>query len=755
MTRLALLVSGVVQGVGFRPFVYRAAVARGLDGWVQNGTSGVRIEVQGPEPNLESFVCALRSELPAPGHVADIRRELLPDVAEAGFEIRESSTGSGARPTLPADLATCEQCVREIRSPEERRYRYPFTNCTRCGPRYSIVEGLPYDRPRTSMKEFALCEDCAKEYEDPLDRRFDAQPMACPRCGPRLELIVEGKPVARGELALTQAVEALGAGRIVALRGLGGFQFLVDAENEAAVRRLRLRKQRDDKPFAVMFPTLEAARDAVELDDEEERALRSSEAPIVLVRRRAAASIAEAVAPNNPLLGAMVPYTPLHHLLLSAVGRPLVCTSGNLSEEPMCTEVGEALDKLGAIADGFLVHDRPIVRPVDDSVARVHRGRLRVLRRARGYAPLPVARLRSERTVLGVGAHLKSSVALGVGGQVVLSQHLGDLEGVDNVALLERTVADLVRFFDARVELIACDLHPDYASTRLAERLSAASGVPLVRVQHHHAHVAACMAEHALEGPSFGLAWDGMGFGADGTIWGGEALVCRGATFERVAHLHPFPLPGGDRAAREPRRAALGLLYELGGAEAAAEHGRRWFEPRELDTLLRALRAGVNAQKTSSMGRLFDAVAALLDLRQTASFEGQAAMELEFCAQRADDSSRYPFSLSGDSPVTVDIAPLVAAVLDDRKGGTPPPIIARRFHNTLIELGVTLASRAGMPDVALTGGCFQNALLAGGLAERLEARGFRVHEPTSVPPNDGSISLGQVHVAANLGGHTK
>ena len=746
--RLALSVSGVVQGVGFRPFVYRAAVARGLSGWVQNGTAGVHIEVQGSEAALDSFVCALRSELPAPGLVAGIESERIADAGEIEFRIRESASTSRTRPTLPADLATCVECAQEIRSSDERRHAYPFTNCTRCGPRFSIVESLPYDRPRTSMKGFPLCAECQKEYENPLDRRFDAQPIACPRCGPNLELVERGERRAAGAAALNGAARALRDGKIVALRGLGGFQLLVDASNEQAVRRLRVRKQRDEKPFAVMFSSIDEARPELVLETDEERALLGPEAPILLVRRGSGARIAAAVAPDSPLVGAMLPYTPLHHLLLGAFGRSVVCTSGNLSEEPMCTEVRDAFERLGGIADFFLIHDRPIVRPVDDSVARVHRGRVRVLRRARGYAPLPVARLATDRTVLGLGAHLKSSVALAVGGQVVMSQHLGDLEGPDNVALLERTVHDFLAFFATRPELVACDLHPDYASTRLAERLSTTWHVPLARVQHHHAHIAACIAEHDLREPVLGLAWDGTGFGADGTSWGGEALVCRGASFERAAHLRCFPLPGGDRAAREPRRAALGLLYAVGGEGLARAEGRRFFAERELETLLRALHSGVNTPQTSSVGRLFDAVAALLDMRSVVSFEGQAAMDLEFAAEGSRDDASYPSGLRAGLPAVIDVAALVCAVLEDRRRGVTPSIIARRFHNTLIDAGVAIAARVGLPDIVLSGGCFQNVQLATGLAHALERRGHRVHEAWRVPPNDGGIALGQVYVAA-------
>ncbi len=753
MTRLALSVQGVVQGVGFRPFAYRAAVARGLSGWVENGKGGVRIEVQGPDAALEGFIAALQSELPAPGRVDHIERTVVEQQPESRFVIRQSREGGSVQPTLPADLATCPECLREISDPGERRYRYPFTNCTRCGPRYSIVEGLPYDRVRTSMKGFTLCADCAREYADPLDRRFDAQPIACSRCGPELELLgSDSASEARGDAALQGAAELLVDGKVLALRGLGGFQLLVDATNPEAVAALRQRKRRDAKPFAVMFRDLEAARDNCRLSAAEERALLSPEAPIVLVRR-AGAALVEGVAPGNPWVGAMLPYTPLHHLLLRELGRPVVCTSGNLSTEPMCVATNEALERLRDLADAWLVHDRPIVRPVDDSVARVGPAGLELLRRARGYAPQPVARLPSESSVLALGAHKKGSIALGIGGQVVTSQHLGDLENVESVALLERTVDDLLRFFDCRPDIVACDLHPDYASTRLAEKLAAGWNVPLVRVQHHHAHVAACVAEHDLAGPVLGLSWDGTGHGSDGTAWGGEALVCEGAGFERQATLLPFPLPGGDRAAREPRRAALGL-WSVVDEESALAEAERWFSPDEARTLYRACRAGLNAPLTSSIGRLFDGVAAMLGLSARQSFEGQAAMSLEFAADAAaGDAEPYPFPLGdGPPPWIADWRPLLTAIRADRDRGAPVPSMAARFHAALVALGADIARRAGYRQVVLSGGCFQNLRLATTMRQRLEAMGLSVWGAGQVPANDGGVSVGQALIACRQQG---
>ncbi len=754
MLRLAVHVQGIVQGVGFRPFVYDAATTRGLSGWVQNRTDGLRLEVQGPEDAVRDFLAALRRDPPPSARVERIDAAEITPERDDGFSIVASATGAAAAPTLPADQATCVECMAEVASPGARRHRYPFTNCTRCGPRYTIIEALPYDRPRTTMRHFSLCPACAAEYAEPSDRRFHAQPIACPACGPTLRLLsAAGNELAGADAALEAAAAAARSGRVLAVKGIGGFHLLVDATDPAAVTLLRRRKGREEKPFAVMFPSVEAVRSACVLSPLEAEVLASPAAPIVLLRRRAGSAarlpIADAVAPRNPRLGVLLPYTPLHRLLLDAVGRPLVCTSGNLSEEPMCTDDREALSRLGGVADRFLVHDRPIVRPVDDSVLQVSPRGSQLLRRARGFAPLPMARrgrARGEPCVLALGAQLKSTIALARGGQVMVSQHLGDLSAVEGVQLLERTVADLLRFFDARPELLACDLHPDYAATRLAERLAGEWKVPLERVQHHHAHVAACMAEYGLSGPVLGLAWDGAGLGTDGTLWGGEALVVDGASFKRVAHVRRFSLPGGERALREPRRAALGLLYEIFAGESVAHLGEALPAP-QARVLLSMLEQRVQTVSTSSMGRLFDAVAALTGVRREVGFEGQAAMELEFAAERVDDEGAYPFPLRPGDPAIADWEPLVRALLRERHAGVPAELMAARFHNALAALAEAIACRAGLEHVALTGGCFQNGHLVSAVYARLAARGFDVHLPCAYPPNDGGISLGQALVA--------
>lgn len=746
MTRLRVEVRGVVQGVGFRPTVYRLALQRGLAGAVWNHARGVTIEVQGAPPRLQDFLRALREEVPPPAKVAELTSLAIPEVpGAAGFRILASSEGGESRPVVPPDLAVCPACAAETDAPGERRRRYPFTNCTYCGPRYSIIARLPYDRPHTAMKDFPLCPDCAREYEDPLDRRFHAQPIACPACGPRLALSrSDGTALLEGDAALRAAGAALLEGRVLALKGLGGYQLLVDATSAAAVRRLRDRKRREEKPFAVMFPDADSAALACEIGAAEQAWLAAPEAPILLLRRRDGARVVAEVAPGNPRLGAFLPYTPLHRLLLAEVGRPLVCTSGNLSDEPMAFGNEEALQRLGGLADLFLVHDRPILRPVDDSVLRIDGDGPTLLRRARGFAPLAVPLDVAGPVVLALGAHQKNTVSLLRAGELVMSQHLGDLTSPEGAELLERTVEDLLAFFAARPEMLACDLHPDYASTRLAERLSTGWGVPLVRVQHHHAHGAACAAEQGLKGPVLALAWDGTGLGADGTLWGGEALRIHGAGCERVGHLAPFPLPGGEAAVREPRRSACGLLWATRGAAAPPRELAAAFAGPDWDLLQAMLARGLQSPFTSSIGRLFDAVAALAGLQVRRGFEGQAAMALEYAA---GERSEPPYAWRFEGGVA-DAGPLVEEVLVDLARGAGPPLIAARFHASLAELALGWARQADLPDVVLSGGCFQNARLTALVQARLGAAGFRVHRHRVFPPNDGSISLGQAVVAA-------
>ncbi len=746
MQRLRVTIRGAVQGVGFRPFVYRLATEMALHGWVKNSPQGVFIEAEGAKETLDSFLLRLEREKPSLSFIQSLEYSVLEPLGYQGFEIRHSD-GKGERSAvIMPDIATCPQCRDELFDAADRRYRYPFTNCTLCGPRFSIVQALPYDRANTTMQRFVMCPRCRREYEDPRDRRFHAQPDACGVCGPRLALWDEsGRTLAEGDDALQQAASALRQGLIVALKGLGGFQLLVDARSDEAVRRLRERKRREEKPLAVMFPDMQSLKGQASVSALEERLLASPESPIVLLERLAASDIALSVAPDNPYLGSMLPYTPLHHLLLREVGFPVVATSGNQHDEPIVTEEAEAVEDLRGIADRFLVHDRPIERHVDDSVVRVQLGREMVMRRARGYAPLPVVVKRALPPLLAVGGHLKNTVAVSRGSEVVLSQHIGDLETAKALFAFRKVIGDLLSLYEVTPQAVAHDLHPDYLSTQWAK----SAPYPAIAVQHHHAHLAACLAENDLEGEVLGVTWDGAGLGDDGTLWGGEFLLGDAAGYRRVATLRPFRLPGGEAAIKEPRRTALGLLHEMNAdfgllrpsADAAP------LLDGELRLLEQMLAKGVNSPVTTSAGRLFDAVAALLGLRSVCSFEGQAAMMVEFQTEHGVDG-RYDFALRDGEPLVLDWEPLLRGVIRDRGEGVATPVICARFHNALAEAIVEVARRAGATRVALTGGVFQNRYLTERAYRRLESEGFRPFTHQRVPPNDGGIALGQVLVAA-------
>ncbi len=733
MKRIRITIQGAVQGVGFRPFVYRLARELALTGSVANTTEGVIAEVQGSGGAVADFTRRVVDEAPPVARITSTAvEELAVEPGETEFVIAFSDDSRQKTVTVLPDLATCPDCRAEIFDPRDRRYGYAFTNCTNCGPRFSIINDIPYDRPNTEMRAFTMCPDCQREYHQPADRRFHAQPNACPACGPNL-MLEDGAPIGRGE-EIRAAAEALQEGRILALKGLGGYQLLCDARSEAAVQRLRERKQREEKPLALMFPDLDMVRRFCLVSAEEERLLRSFAAPIVLLARRERADLAPSVAPGNPNLGGMLPYTPLHHLLMAELDFPVVCTSGNLHDEPIAITNKEARAKLGPIADAFLSHDRPIARHLDDSVVRRTTQGTQYFRRARGYAPLPLHHQRDMPNVLAVGAHYKNTIAISFGRQTILSQHIGDLSTPEAHRAFTRVVADLPRLYDFTPEMVACDRHPDFLSTQYAESL----GLPVVRVQHHHAHVAAVMAEHGTGGPVLGIAWDGTGLGTDNTVWGGEFLLCEQGKFERVAHLDTFQLAGGDAAIQEPRRSALGLLHRA-GIEADFPHG---FTGDELAVVRQALEKGLNTPLTSSIGRLFDGVAALLGLRQITTFEGQSAMALEFAAG-GRLGEPYPFEVD----TVIDWKPMLRAILKDRDSGVAVSEIAARFHGTLVEVMAAVALKVGARQVALCGGCFQNRLLHEGGAARLEEAGLTVLLPKQLPPNDGAIAAGQVWVA--------
>ncbi|HKT89789.1 MAG TPA: carbamoyltransferase HypF [Candidatus Sulfotelmatobacter sp.] len=725
--RLRITLRGAVQGVGFRPFVYRLATEMSLTGWVLNSSSGLVVEVEGTPEELRRFEQRIELERPKASVITARESAWLPLQGFTKFEIHHSDTDSAKSVNVLPDLATCPECLAELFDPANRRYQYPFTNCTNCGPRYTIVVDIPYDRPNTTMREFILCPACQEEYENPANRRFHAQPNACRVCGPKLD----------GTIADTAA--ALLRGEIVALKGIGGFQLLVDARQPAAVARLRQRKHREEKPFALMMPSLDLAREYCEISPAEIEVLESQAAPIVLLKPKPGTDIAWNVAHCTPYLGVMLPYSPLHHMLMRECPFPLIATSGNRSDEPIAIGNDEASDRLKNIADRFLMHNRPIVRACDDSVVRLTRGRAGILRRARGYAPLGIRVNRELPPVLAVGGHLKNTVAIAIGRDVFLSQHIGDLETLEARGAFERAIADLCRLYSFKPEAVVCDLHPDYASTHWAEQ----SGLPIIRVQHHQAHVAACAAENNLDGPYLGVSWDGTGFGLDGAIWGGEFFSVEGSSFERVAHLRPFRLPGGDVAVREGWRSAASLFFEVFGSNpfdsehSAVASGKPLSGYSKVRPLLER---GINVVPTTSVGRLFDAVASITGIAQQNRFEGQAAMLLE--NEIGSLQTEEAYSLKDG-----DWGSLIAAVVEDKREGIAVPRIAARFHNALVEWILQVAEQSELKHVILSGGVFQNRYLTERAAAVLESRGFTVQTHRQVPPNDGGIALGQAVMA--------
>jgi hydrogenase maturation protein HypF len=746
--RSAIRVEGVVQGVGFRPFVHQLASRLGLAGLVGNDARGVFVEVEGPPAKVEAFLAALERDAPPLAVVERVTARPVPPVGQAGFMIAASAPGGDRQALVSADSATCAACLAELDDPADRRYRYPFINCTDCGPRFTIVRDVPYDRPNTTMASFAMCADCAREYEDPADRRFHAQPVCCPACGPRLRLAGADRRPLDGD-PLEAAAGLLRAGRVLAVKGLGGYHLAADAACEPAVAALRARKHREDKPFALMVADLDTAARLCRADPAEAALLASPRRPIVLLRRRPTRSVAASVAPGNRYLGLMLPYTGLHHLLLREVDRPIVLTSGNVSDEPIAYRDDDAAERLAGIADAFLTHDRPIHVRTDDSVTRAFRGRELLVRRARGYAPQPVPLAYGvPRPVLACGAELKSTFCLAKGNRAFVSQHIGDLENYETLRSFTEGIEHFSRLFDVAPEVVAHDLHPDYLSTKYAADLT---GVELVGVQHHHAHVAACLADNGEPGPVIGVAFDGLGYGADGTVWGGEFLMADLAGYRRVGHLEPVPLPGGAAAIREPWRMAAAYLdaayRDAVPADLAvvARNRARWRRVVEV------ARAGLNSPPTSSAGRLFDAAAAIVGVRDAINYEGQAAVELE---QLADPRARggYRAGLAGGEPFRVAGVDLVRAVAEDVRAGVDPAVVAGRFHRGVagaVVAGCRAARDAtGLATVALSGGVFQNLLLLEAAVAGLEAAGFRVLVHHRVPPNDGGISLGQAAVAA-------
>ncbi|HEY7274340.1 MAG TPA: carbamoyltransferase HypF [Trebonia sp.] len=749
--RTAVRVEGIVQGVGFRPFVYALATRLGLAGLVGNDLDGVFAEVEGPPSAVTEFLAALERDAPPLARVDRVTATPMTPTGTSSFQIVASESAGRHATLIAADTATCADCLRELNDPADRRFRYPFINCTNCGPRFTIVRDVPYDRPLTTMAGFPMCDECAAEYHDPANRRFHAQPTCCADCGPRLTLLDRaGKP---HDTAVDLAADLLRQGAIVAVKGLGGYHLAADAASAAAVATLRARKHREDKPFAVMVADLAAARRLGLVDDAEAALLTSQARPIVLLARRPDADVAASTAPGNRHLGIMLPYTPLHHLLLASVGRPLVLTSGNVSDEPIAYRDEDALDRLGGIADAFLTHDRAIHIRTDDSVARAFSGRPALIRRSRGYVPEPVtvrgaSFMGFPRPVLACGAELKNTFCLAKDNRAFVSHHIGDLENAETLRSFTEGIEHFARLFDVTPQVVAYDLHPEYLSTKYALGLD---GVDLAGVQHHHAHIASCLADNGAEGPVIGVAFDGTGYGTDGTIWGGEFLIASLADFRRAGHLAQVPMPGGAAAVRQPWRMAAAYLDELAGLDAASlpvaqRNAGRW------DTIVAMARRKVNAPLTSSAGRLFDAAAAILGVRDEITYEGQAAIELEQLADPAETGA-YPARIAATGAAfRASGADLIAAAVQDLGAGVPREVTAARFHNGLAALIIDgcelLRERHDLRTVALSGGVFQNLLLLGRTVADLEARGFTVLTHSRVPCNDGGISLGQAVVAA-------
>ena len=761
--RRAVLVCGVVQGVGFRPFVYRLAFEEGLAGFIGNDTDGVTIEVEGPEERVEAFLDRLRAEAPPLARIDSIVARDVTAIGEVGFRIVASEVLGPVSTGIPADAATCRDCLRELLDPEDRRYGYPFLNCTNCGPRFTITRRIPYDRPQTSMARFKMCAACEAEYDDPLSRRFHAQPNACWDCGPRVWLVGADGSALSADNPVAATIDRLVAGQIMAIKGIGGFHLSVDATNQAAVMRLRERKHRYGKPLAVMVQDVEAAREVCTLTAAEEALLQTVARPIVLARKRDGGGIAEGVAPGIPWLGVFLPYAPLQHLLF-ADGRlrALVMTSANLSEEPIAIDNDEALARLGAIADAFLMHDREILQRCDDSVAAVVDGTPQLIRRARGFVPLGVELPLDAPPLLAVGGHLKNVFALARGRRVYQSQHLGDLENLTGLEFFKESLDHLMRTFEIEPETVVHDLHPGYLSTEWAKEWARERGLPLIAVQHHHAHVAGCMAEHGLR-EAIGLTLDGTGYGTDGRIWGGEVLIARLDGFERFAHLEYVAMPGGDAAVREPWRMAFAALraadFDVESEQIVKLLGAQASEVR---VLRRMVERGINSPMTSSLGRLFDAVAAVVLNRRVVDYEAQAAIELEGIA--VDEPDRFE---QGDyvpelhdaeegsgSAAVIRTGKMWKAVLEDLWRGVPASRISARFHAGIAEGFINVAGNAriesGINQVAMSGGCMHNRRLARLLRVGLEEQGFQVFQHAQVSPGDGGLSYGQVAVAAAM-----
>jgi len=743
--RLKITVTGTVQGVGFRPFVYRLANQLKLKGYVLNNLSGVTIEVEGDEPLLKEFLLRLEKEKPPISRIYSLEYKFLDEIGYNSFEIRKSKRDSEFKVLIMPDIATCDDCLKELFNPDDRRYRYPFINCTNCGPRYTIIEKLPYDRKNTTMKIFKMCSQCEKEYNDPTNRRFHAQPNACPLCGPQIFLTnTSGETIANGEEALRETVKALKRGKIIAVKGLGGFHLLCDATNSESVKELRRRKNREEKPLAVMVPNLDWARKVAVVSPLEERALNSIEKPIVILRKTSRCNhiLSKELSPENETVGLFLPYTPLHHLILREFSKPVVATSANITDDPIAKDNDEALKRLSGIADLFLMHDRPIKRRCDDSVVAVISNRQVPIRRSRGFAPLPITvPFEFEKPVLALGPYMKNTIAIGIEDKIFLSQHIGDIDTPLAMEFYKETVKDLLSLLQVEPEIVVCDKHPNYYTTKFGKEHFSDR---LIQVQHHHSHIVSCMAENEIpfNEDVIGFSFDGTGYGEDGTIWGGEVLIANCREFKRVYNLKTFPLPGGDKAVKEPFRVALSLST-LANLELPESFLKRQ-DRKKLAFIEQMIEKNVNCPLTSSMGRLFDGISSILGIKDVVSYHAQAAVMLEQTALRCETQKAYKFHIGNG---IIDWTGLISSIVNDVKDGKPKEIIARKFHNAVsnmvLEVSLKLREETGINKVVLSGGVFQNRLLTESCLKMLNEENFNVYIHQLVPTNDGGISSGQ------------
>lgn len=746
--RYKIEIRGNVQGVGFRPFIYKLASKLNLGGYVCNTPWGVFIDVEGEENSIQNFLLYIETEKPKIAFISGLEYSVLDTIGYSDFQIINSQIEGEQLTIIPPDIAVCNDCLKEMYDKTNRRYLYPFINCTNCGPRYSIIESLPYDRPNTSMKIFNMCSECREEYEDPSNRRFHAQPIACPKCGPQIQLLDNnGHCIISQHDVIDYAAELISNGMIIALKGIGGYQLIVDASNTEAIKKLRCRKHRTEKPFALMFPNIETVEDICYVSSLEKRALLSNESPIVLLKRRNDKYniISEECAPNNPYLGIMLPYSPLHHLLMNKLQRPIVATSGNLSEEPICFNEEDAFIRLKNIADYFVTHNRPIVRHVDDSIVRIINNKQVILRRARGYAPFPIILQKNnliDQELLALGSHIKNSIALKKKNYIILSQHIGDLTTKESYKAFVNTINDLSKLNKLSSSLVLCDLHPEYISTKHADSLNN----NVIRIQHHYAHIAACRLENEVEGEALGVSWDGTGYGLDGNIWGGEFFLTNEQTVNHIGQFKTFPLLGGELAIHEPRRCLAGIILEIFNhklSKKAFDILKNTFSYKELKIIQQSLLNKINSPLTSSVGRLFDSVSSLLNVCHFSTYEGQAAMMLEYIADE-NTKDYYNYSIYYKDKIIIDWKPIFIGIIKDIKMHTHRSVIAGKFHNTLSHIILSIAKITKSSKVLLSGGCFQNKLLTEKTTALLNENNIKVYSHQKIPPNDGGISAGQI-----------